>query len=275
MNMSIRTVLHSNDDSLILRIVPLSVPGNTRLLLHIVTRKETSAPTAHDLSRVEKLTNVGQIAAGIAHERNTPVGSIILSAGNIIESSKTNEIAEEATRIKKRAEHCSTVVRELLGYVREADTEMAVNELLSIISTVTGLMTSELQKRDIALSINSAVDKLTVRCNENQIEQVLFNLLNNAIHAINRDGSIEIGVQIDSMLQRVHLVVKDDGTGISPENIDRVFDPFFTTKPGTQGTGIGLALCKKIILEHGGDIAVESTEGAGTTFNLWLPLRND
>jgi len=259
--------------TMMLYVFPLPAQQTSEVcLLHLLANKQDQLRASTDYSHIEKLTNVGQIAAGIAHELNTPLGSIILSASSIIDASERPEVVEESTRIKKRAEHCSTVVKELLGYVRHGDKGREKHNLLAIVNKVTGLTTSECKQRNIQLSTKHDVDNLVVPCNENQLEQVLFNLINNAIYAIEEQGTIEISVRHDDLLKRAHLEVKDNGQGIPLEHREKIFDPFFTTKPGAQGTGLGLALCRKIIVEHGGDISVQSIVGKETTFDVWLPL---
>lgn len=272
----LRTVLDSGETDSLLSIIPTaSRSGSQPQLLHVLRSVNDNQAAGPDLGDIEKLTNIGKIAAGMAHELNTPLGSIILSAEHIQEAVEDQNLAREASRIKSRAEHCSKVVKQLLGYVRHDDQKPKKYNLLNIVNKVTDLVSSDVKRRTIELAVIEADGDAIVECNENQIEQLLFNLIANASHAIDNSGRIEISFRNDPLLHRIYIVVQDSGTGIPPENIPKIFDPFFTTKPGVQGTGLGLALCKKIVLEHGGDISVKSEVGEGTTFEIWMPLENE
>lgn len=272
----IKTVLASGKAESLLSVIPTgSRTDSTSQLLHILRSADHNKGDTPDFGHLEKLTNVGKIAAGIAHELNTPLGSIILSAEHIMESVKDQDLIQEASRIKSRAEHCSKVVKELLGYVRHDDQAPKRYSLLSIVNKVVDLVSSDAKRRNIEIAIIDQDSDAIVECNENQIEQLLFNLLANASHAIGSNGRIDISFRRDQLLNRIYIVITDNGSGITPENITRIFEPFFTTKSGTQGTGLGLALCKKIVLEHDGDISVTSNAGVGTTFEVWMPLENE
>ena len=272
----LKTIFATGATEAILSIIPTaSNSGSQPQLLHILRSVNDNQTAGPDLGHIEKLTNVGKIAAGMAHELNTPLGSIILSAEHIKETVEDQNLAQEASRIKSRAEHCSKVVKELLGYVRYDDQEPKRYNLLNIVNKVTDLVSSDAKRRDIELAVIEEDGDTIVECNENQIEQLLFNLMANASHATEGSGRIEISFRKDPLLHRIYIVLRDSGTGISPENIPKIFDPFFTTKPGTQGTGLGLALCKKIAVEHGGDISVTSEVSVGTTFEVWMPLENE
>ncbi|HWR83157.1 MAG TPA: HAMP domain-containing sensor histidine kinase [Candidatus Deferrimicrobium sp.] len=256
-----------------LTVVPIpAFRSHTVSILHIIGDRRPISRSSPNLGQMEKLSNVGQIAAGMAHELNTPLGSIILSAEHIKESIDDPDLSDEAARIKSRAEHCSKVVRELLGYVHRDELLCREHILVDIVNKVIDLVSAEARRRDINLTVNRANGNISVCCNENQIEQVLFNLITNAYHAIGTSGEVTLSFAHDPLLNRVLLIVDDNGKGISPDDLDRIFEPFFTTKPGGQGTGLGLALCKKIALEHGGDIRVRSRQGAGATFEVALPV---
>lgn len=272
----IKTNLVSGGVEPLLSIIPSGTkPESTVRLLHIIRPSAHQEPTTPDFGQFEKLTNIGKIAAGIAHEMNTPLGSIILSAEHIMEAVSDKDLAQEAERIKNRAEYCSKVVKELLGYVRRDDQPAQRYSLLNIVNKLVDLVSSDAKRRKIELVVNETEGDAIIECSENQIEQLLFNLIANASQAIGRDGRIEISFRRDHLLHRIYIVITDNGSGISPDNIPKIFDPFFTTKPGAQGTGLGLALCKKIVLEHGGDITVKSEVGQGTTFEVWMPLENE
>lgn len=271
-----KTVLATGNAETLLSVILTGSRSNSKSqLLHILRSANNNEITTPDLGHIEKLTNVGKIAAGMAHELNTPLGSIILSAEHIMEVVEDQELAREASRIKSRAEHCSMVVKELLGYVRQDDQVLRKYSLLSIVNKVVDLVSSDMKRRDIELIVMDAEGDAILECNENQIEQLLFNLIANASYAIDKDGRIDISFRRDPLLHRLYVLIKDSGSGITPENIPKIFDPFFTTKPGAQGTGLGLALCKKIVLAHGGDISVKSEVGEGTTFEIWMPLDNE
>lgn len=272
----LKTALVSGKAESLLSIIPVGPNDEpTQLLLHILRPAEDSETAEPDYGRLEKLTNIGQIAAGMAHELNTPLGAIILSAEHVMEAVEDQDIVQEASRIRSRAEHCSKVVRELLGYVRPDDQGRKSYGLLKIVEKVTDLISWDARRKNIELTVLKEDGDAIVECNENQIEQLMFNLVANASHAIGTNGKIEISFRRDQLLNRVYIVTTDSGSGITPENITKIFDPFFTTKPGAQGTGLGLALCKKIVLEHGGDISVKSKVGVGTTFEVWMPVENE
>lgn len=272
----IRTVLDSGDTMSLLTVIPIgSKPDTTSQLLLILRPEKGDENTVPDLGHIEKLTNIGKIAAGMAHELNTPLGSIILSAEHIMEAVEDLNLTQEASRIKSRAEHCSKVVKELLGYVRHDDQTPKRYRLLDVVNKVIDLVSSDAQSRGIELVVVEEDGDAIVECNENQIEQLFFNLIANASYAVGTNGKINISFRRDQLLNRINIMIKDNGTGISTDSLPKIFDPFFTTKPGAQGTGLGLALCKKIVLEHGGDISVESEEGKGTTFEVWMPLENE
>ncbi|MFQ5453673.1 MAG: sensor histidine kinase, partial [Candidatus Zixiibacteriota bacterium] len=224
-----------------------------------------------DFSRVEKLTNIGQIAAGIAHELNTPLGSIILSADFIKEMENVTSVLEEVDKIKSRAEYCSKVVNELLSYVRKDDDVKKKNDLISIIVKVINLVKTETSKRNITLETSFALKNAFILCMENQIEQLFFNFFSNAFYAIRKNGRIFLSIERDDLLNQIVVTFSDNGCGITQDSIAQVFDPFYTTKPGSEGTGLGLALCKKIMVEHDGKIDVMSDIGKGTSFKLFFP----
>jgi signal transduction histidine kinase len=258
---------------LALTVIPVLDPKKTiYCLIHIFRPPSQQKELEVDLRHIEKLTNIGQIAAGIAHELNTPLGSIILSADIIKDSGESNQVATEVDKIKSQAEHCSKVVKQVLGYVRKAEEVKDRYEFYRIVEKVRDLVDREARNRNIAISINTTPDETVVLCDESQIIQLFFNLFNNAYHAIGENGNIDIRIGRDALLNQVVVAFSDDGRGIPGENVDKIFDPFFTTKPGTEGTGLGLALCKKIVLEHGGRIEVDTTVGKGTTFKLCFPV---
>lgn len=275
-NFSVNFNFSRRNGNMSLTLLPLNQPGKLNFdIVHLISPVSADADPQTNLVQIEKLTNVGQIAAGIAHELNTPLGSIILSAGNILESAVDNNVLKEAARIKNRAEHCSVVVKELLDYVRHSEKVRQYVRLSDRAARVKELISAECRQRNINVNLDASNDSIEIKCNVNQIEQVFFNLINNAIYAVDENGNIKIDIRYDSMLKRVVVSVHDDGSGIPADRIDKIFDPFYTTKPGPKGTGLGLAICKKIILEHGGDIEVSSKENIGTTFEFWLPHAED
>jgi signal transduction histidine kinase len=239
-------------------------------IFHLFSKTNSDSPP--DLDYIEKLTNIGQIAAGMAHELNTPLGVIILSAGLINETTSQSDIAQESASIKSRAEYCSRVVRDLLSYVRREEKIYRPHRLIDTLSKVVGLVSTEAERHAITIHIDPQGGDVSVRCDENQIEQLFFNLTSNAFHAIDKEGTVNISFGRDELLNQVLVRVRDSGKGIKAENLGKIFDPFFTTKPSGQGTGLGLALCKKIVYEHQGTIRAISSVGEGATFEIALPL---
>ncbi len=267
------TTVPDTDRRLRLTVIPLHDSQNATVgLLHSFEGLENEQGLDGNFDRVEKLTNMGQIAAGMAHELNTPLGSIILSADILRDSPLPDHAQIEIKKIKQQAAHCSEVVRRLLDYVRRDDHERADHQIAGIVGKVMSLVEVEARKHDIVLALDAGSSQDRVRCDENQIEQLFFNLYSNSLHAIGRNGRIGVQITDDALLNQVRVTFSDNGSGIPAECIDRVFEPFFTTKSRAEGTGLGLALCRKIVAEHGGRIDVTSKVGEGTTFHLSFPV---
>ncbi len=256
-----------------LTVIPIIANRNEVIgLINIFRQTREQSHLRADPGRIERLTNIGQIAAGIAHELNTPLGSIILSADILKDTDIPQSMTGEVDRIKRQAEHCSNVVKQLLAYVKKEEPVRKKQNIESIINKVKSLVETELKKYNVALNIDIKTKDTEIFCNENQIEQLFFNLFSNSIHVIGKNGKIDIQIGKDLLLNQVAVTFTDNGPGIPADHIDKVFDPFFTTKAGPEGTGLGLALCKKIILEHDGRIEVESNMGKGASFKLYFPV---
>lgn len=269
------SLVYGDDErELDLTVVPvLDSSSHILNLIHILRPTREKSELATDMSHLEKLTNMGRIAAGMAHELNTPLGSIILATDIIGEQlGNAPSALDELARIRSHAEHCSKVVKQLLSYVRKDEQHRSEQSVKTIIEKVQQLLSAEAKKRNISIEVGSTPERPVILCNENQIEQLLFNLLSNAFHAIESDGSITVEIEHDNLLNQLTCSIADTGCGIPEEQIEKIFDPFFTTKPGKEGTGLGLAICRKIMIEHGGRITVESCVGEGTVFRLYFPI---
>lgn len=267
----LRTTIQDTEQDLRLSVIPMhDTEQRVVAMIHLFERA-AEKELHQNMDHLEKLTNIGQIAAGMAHELNTPLGSIILSADVIGDTDLSGLARVEITKVKQQAKHCSEVVRRLLDYARHEDDSRECHEVSAIIRKVMSLVETETKKHNIELTMEIACSTDDISCNENQLEQLFFNLFSNSLHAVGDGGHISIQIIDDSLLNHVIVLFSDDGGGISPQYLDRVFEPFFTTKPRTEGTGLGLALCRKIVLAHGGTIQVESEPGEGTTFRLSFP----
>ena len=271
---NLKLMVRSNeiDRQILLSVYPVLNANNiAQGYLHIFEKEDPGRSINPDFSHIEKLTNIGKIATGMAHELNTPLGAIMLSADHIKQSETNHDIIEEASKIKNRAEHCSKVVKELLGYVRKVEEKQSVYNIKDIIIKVQRMITSEIVKKNINVDFSSSFNECFIKGNENQVEQLFFNLFSNACYALEDNGEIKIRITDDPIMNQILIEFSDNGKGIREENLDKIFEPFFTTKPGSEGTGLGLALCKKIILAHGGRIDVNSNVGEGTTFLIHFP----
>ncbi|MBP7146221.1 MAG: hybrid sensor histidine kinase/response regulator [Acidobacteria bacterium] len=221
----------------------------------------------------EKLTALGQLVSGVAHELNNPLATIIGTAelcGGLEPGARTAGMLQ---RIQREAQRASRIVRSLLTFSRHHKPEIGWHDLSAIIGELVEMREYSCRVRNIALRTELDPHLPLVRVDEHQLHQVLLNLVTNAEQSIEetgRPGTVLVRTARDG--RRVRIEVSDDGPGIPEEVLEKIFNPFFTTKPVGKGTGLGLSICYGIVQEHGGTIRVRSVPGGGATFAVELPV---
>jgi PAS domain S-box-containing protein len=219
--------------------------------------------------RSQKLASVGLLAAGIAHEINNPLSGVVGYSRLLLNRSLPEEVRERVEKISASAERCRKIVEGVLLFSRQGGGEPRPTDLRDIVHRVTQIGEYQWRMHNVQVLID-APSPVAIQADPDQLEQVLLNLMSNAVDAMPRGGAIQIvlGHTDDG---RASLQVTDSGQGIPSDVIPRIFDPFFSTKEIGKGTGLGLAISYGIIQDHGGDILVKSNPGDGTTFSVLLP----
>jgi len=214
------------------------------------------------LLQSEKLASIGILASGIAHEINNPLGGIF-NCIHMLANDKACSNTKYIELIKDGLERIENTVKKLLWMARKGEEQKEMVQLYILIEHVLEFVGYNLSKKRIKI-IKEVDEGLTVFINRADLEQVLLNLIINAIQAIEKEGEILIRCRDEG--DRIFFEISDNGSGIEEENINKIFDPFFTTKKQGEGTGLGLWITYEIIKNMGGEIWVESKKGIGTSF---------
>jgi len=223
------------------------------------------------LVEAEKLASIGKLAAGIAHEINNPLTSVLTFSSLLLEQCPEDDPRHVRLKmIVKETTRARNIVRQVLNFAKEAPLRKEKTNLNRPIKEIADSLAAQGTFKDIELSLTIAENLPDIYIDPVQIGQVITNILMNAAHAITPPGKINIVTQ--AIGNFVEIIFTDTGSGIPEENIKKIFDPFFTTKDKTKGTGLGLAVSYGIIKKHGGDIEVRSTVNKGSTFIVRLPL---
>jgi two-component system, NtrC family, sensor kinase len=223
------------------------------------------------LVQADKLSSIGLLAAGVAHEVNTPLAVISTYAQLLAKQISGDEQKSKLLdKIAKQTFRASEIVNSLLSFSRVAPTEFVEVDVNRVIQDTLGLVEHQLQKSAIQVTLNLEPALPPVKGNAGKLQQVFLNLLLNARDAMESGGTLAIASRSEDGFARID--VTDSGLGISPEHLARIYDPFFTTKGARKGTGLGLAVTYGIVREHGGNIEVDSRPGAGSRFQVELPL---
>lgn len=233
-------------------------------------RKEHDAQIKLQLQRNDRLSILGEITAGIAHELNTPLGAILGYAQFIHDRTDDLQITKDSARIIQSALHAREVVKKLMFFSCEMPQRMELSGINDIVQGAIKLLKPMLQNAGVQLVFNPDARNIKARLDPVQITQVVFNLLINAIHASGENDTVTVSISSDK--DRVTMEVADTGHGIPEAIRQKIFEPFFSTKPTGEGSGLGLSVVHGIVKSHGGHIYLDSTEGVGTTFRIILPL---
>ena len=235
------------------------------------------------LSDKQKMASVGQLAAGVAHEINTPLG-VILGYSQLMKEDfpEGDDNYESLVVIERQTKACRKIVADLLKFSRQGISEKTYMQLNEIVQDVLGVTEHGLNIDHIKVTRKYSEEMPFIFCDAEKLRQVFINLINNAHHAMEGGGEIIISTRICSGEQEVEAVVEDTGKGIPDEVKNKIFEPFFTTKAVGKGTGLGLSVSYGIIQDHGGTITVQSpvvingtTIHSGTAFNVRLPVASE
>ncbi len=225
------------------------------------------------LIQSEKMSAVGQLVAGVAHDLNNPLASVLGFADFLVESPDVPAHLREPLRvIQQESLRAATIVKNLLGFARKQEHGRHSTAIRPLLEATLGLLRNQLMADRVEVRLEAEPGLPPVRINPNQIQQVFVNLIHNASQAIaasGKPGSIHITAR--QGLHGMVIDVADDGPGMPEDLAVRVFEPFFTTKPEGQGTGLGLNICQGIVKEHGGHISLATAPGSGATFSVELP----
>ena len=226
----------------------------------------------NQLLQAEKLSSIGLLAAGIAHEINTPLTGVCSYTQMLVkETPSTDPRHDILKKIEKQGFRASTIVDNLLNFARVSDTDFSEVNVNGLMLETLSLMDHQLRKSDVEVEVDLDASLPATLANGGKLQQVFMNLVLNAKDAMPQGGKLTVRTyQEDSQLV---VKIQDSGTGISEENVKRIYDPFFTTKKAGEGSGLGLSVSYGIIREHSGRINVDSRSGQGTTFRLHLPVK--
>jgi two-component system, NtrC family, sensor kinase len=228
----------------------------------------------HLAAQMDKMSSLGRMAAGIAHEINNPLAGILLYSSNMSKKVPHGGPLEEGLNIIiKETQRCKTIIQGLLEFARDREPQKVPADINAIMETALGIVENEFRLRHVGLERQLAEDMVKTLLDENQIEQVFINLLLNAVHAVSENGNVIIQTAVDPGSNKVRVEIADNGCGIAAEDIKKIFEPFYSTK--AKGTGLGLAVSYGIVQNHQGDIRVLSTPGQGTRFTLEFPIRTE
>jgi two-component system NtrC family sensor kinase len=257
-------------------IVTLKLSNN--LVKNIREADEKRESAFRELEHTHKLSSIGQLAAGVAHEINNPLAIINEKAGLMkdilsygAEFAQQEKFLNATDSILKSVERCKTITHRLLGFARRMEVQVEELDVNEVILEVLGFLEKEALHRNIDTRLHLAENLPQISSDRGQLSQVFLNLLTNAFASIDGSGYIEITTEQES--EDVILVsIQDNGCGMSEDTVQHIFEPFFTTKRG-YGTGLGLPITYGIVTKLGGDIKIQSREGEGTTFTVSLPTR--
>jgi signal transduction histidine kinase len=224
------------------------------------------------LIQAEKLSSIGLLASGVAHEINNPLSGVMGCCKALREGSVEGERRDEYFEaVQDGLERIRGTVQSLLDFARQRPPAPTDQDAAEVVASCIRLLQPLERKKDLSVKSHIATGEVVVEADRTQLMQALVNVLMNSIQAAPRGGVIAVRARPEEA--RVGIRIEDNGGGIPPEVLSKVCDPFFTTKPEGEGTGLGLAITLGIARAHGGDLAIESELGKGTAVTLWLPRR--
>ena len=234
-------------------------------------QRAREAQLERELRQSEKLAAIGRLAAGLAHELGTPLGSVAGRAQRAARRLPADAPAQaELAQLLAELARVERIVRELLDFARQGPLNRRPVELAALIDGVVARSQQASRRQDVRVAIErpEALAELRLLADPLRLEQALGNLLDNAVQA----AASWVEISAERIDDRLLLRVRDDGPGVGAEAVERLFEPFFTTKPAGQGTGLGLAVARTAIAEHGGRLALEPKQQRGACFLICLPL---
>jgi two-component system, NtrC family, sensor kinase len=230
--------------------------------------------------RIEKLSAVDELSAGIAHEINNPLAIIAQEAqwmehlfkGEPLKGLKEiDDCRDSLKEIVTQVGRSKEIVQKLLSFARDMEPVIQSVNMNDLVSDMSRILEGEIESKNIRITKNLQPDLPLAYSDPPLLRQVILNLLVNASHAIGRDGEICVATRVPER-NAVEITISDTGCGIPKENIEKIFTPFFSTKLQGKGTGMGLAICRGIIERLGGNISVASGVGKGATFTIYIPI---
>jgi signal transduction histidine kinase len=256
--------------NLLLTAIPMAEPGSAVLVFEDQTDKRR---LQEQLIQSEKMSAIGQLIAGVAHDLNNPLASVVGFSDFLTEMGEIPpSLAEPLQVIRQEAERAANIVKNLLSFARSQEGERKPQSIKAILDSTLVLLRNQLMADKVEATLDVEAELPEVEVNGNQIKQVFVNLINNACQAIASDApSGRIWITAKRAHDGVAVGVTDSGPGMTEEIAAHVFEPFFTTKGEGEGTGLGLSICQGIVKEHGGRITLETKPGGGATFTVELP----
>lgn len=252
-----------------------------RLLDRINRLEQERIALNEHLVQAGKLSALGEMAAGIAHEINNPVAIMLEEAGwiedvvgDMPKDGNTAEIVQSVGKIRSQGTRCRTITHKLLGFARKSDEPDQAVDVGELLHEMAALTDQKARNAGVSIAVSVEPGLPPVTATPSVLQQIFLNLFNNAVDAMEgrEGGSLRVHALREPDADSVRVSVSDTGMGIPPKVMARIFDPFFTTKPAGKGTGLGLSICYGIVQGLGGSITVESVEGQGTTFHVLLPM---
>ncbi|MBL7204473.1 MAG: GAF domain-containing protein [Desulfobacteraceae bacterium] len=261
----------SNDELDFIKTVAMQCACGLEL---VKLMENQQARFTHLAGQMEKLSSLGRMAAGIAHEINNPLAGILLYSSHLSKKIPPGDPLEEGMNIIiKETQRCKTIIQGLLQFSRHNEPQRVLSNINDIIESAMGIVGNEFHLRHVRVRKQLDKDIEKTCLDENQIEQVFINVLLNAVQAVEENGLVTVQSAVDAEQSKIHVEIADNGCGIAPDDIKKIFEPFFSTR--ANGTGLGLSVSYGIVKNHQGDIRVFSEPGQGTRIIIEFPILVD